>query len=103
LGKNVDNPESFQAELIATIGITKDIWEDCRLTLRAYRDAFVAHLDSQESMHIPMMTLPRDMVRFYFNYILRYEDESRIFLSLVTDIDDYYEMSYRDAAGRATM
>ncbi len=98
-GKIVDNSESFKATLLSTLSITEDEWENTRLSLRSYRDAFVAHLDSKETMNIPLMTLPKEMVFFYHKHILGYEDGSGIYNRLDFDLEKYYDDVYRDATG----
>ncbi len=96
----VDDPDEFKSRLLEDLKITKEIWESKICELRAYRDAFVAHLDSEETMNIPGMDLPFEMITYYFNYILGYENELNIFRGIPTNLNDYYQIHYDEAASR---
>ncbi len=96
----VDDPELFKSELLNNLHITEDVWETKRNELRTYRDSFVAHLDSEETMNIPDMDLPFEMIKFYFNVILGYENASTIFRGFPTNLNDYFLIHYDEAIAR---
>jgi len=98
--KIVHEPDKFKGALIKELKINENEWKDCLRKIKAYRDGFVAHLDSEETMQLPQMDLAYNMVIFYFNKIMSYEDETNIFKGIPTNLEDYYENSYSEAASR---
>lgn len=98
--KIVDDPDAFKTSLLEELNIDSDTWESKVIELRAYRDAFVAHLDSEETMKIPVMDLPYDMVKFYFEYIHGYDPDDNIFRGIPKDLNDYYLVHCDEAASR---
>src|ERR1035437_6199957 len=49
--KAISADVSFQEGLLAELGLTETEFEDYVNQVRAYRDKFIAHLDSEEVMH----------------------------------------------------
>jgi len=99
--KIIDDTDKFKLELLEHLNINEEIWESKVNELRTYRDAFVAHLDSDETMDIPKMELPFDMVKFYFSYILGYENKEKIFRGIPKDLNNYY-LAHCDEAASIT-
>lgn len=93
-------PDIFKSALIKELKIDEKEWMASRSELRTYRNKFVAHLDSEVTMQIPQMDLPLKMVNYYFNIIMSYEDETNIFKGIPSNLNDYYETSYSEAASR---
>ena len=93
----MDDPDNFRSRLLNNLSITEEEWESKVVKLRAYRDAFIAHLDSEEKMKIPEMDLPFEMIKYYFNSILEYENQNNIFAGMPKDLDEYYLTHYDEA------
>jgi hypothetical protein len=65
--------------------------------MREYRNKFVAHLDQEKVMNIPMLELAKQSVCFYHEYIVGNEAQSRDIAGLPTDLEDYYRFSDGEA------
>ena len=76
--------------------LSDDDWKECRDKLRSYRDSFVAHLDNEATMHIPDMSTPKDMVFYYYDFVLSL-DGGGFFVDLPADLCEYYSECYEDA------
>ena len=98
--KIVDDPDAFRSSLLSALSITQADWDDCWSEIRAYRNAFVAHLDSEHTMQIPTMSLPRRMVTFYYNIVLGSDDSAGYFHEFPTDLDNYYDRCHSDAVSK---
>ena len=90
------NQEQFRKDLVAELGITNDEWDQSWTELRSYRNAFVAHLDDELTMHIPEMSLPIRMVAFYYEYVMSL-DEGSFFTGFPLDLYIYYDECYQKA------
>jgi hypothetical protein len=65
--------DTFQADLLRELGITAVEWNDYINVMRTYRDKFLAHLDSDETMAIPRLDLAIKSAIFYGEYLTRNE------------------------------
>ena len=91
--KIADDPDTFRSQLLSELQINNRKWEDCWSKLRSYRNAFVAHLDSDETMHILNMSLPYSMVEFYYSFVTTSREEFDR-SGLPSDLSIYYGESY---------
>jgi hypothetical protein len=98
--KIVNDPDKFKSGLLKELKITEEIWESKVRELRDYRDTFIAHLDSEETMNIPEMDLPFEMIRYYFNVVFGYENALNIFRGIPKNLSDYYIDHYDEAVSR---
>ena len=98
--KIVTDPDIFRSSLLAALDITQADWDACWSEIRGYRNAFVAHLDSEDTMQIPVMDLARRMITFYYDHVLGSDDSADYFHELPKNLNDYYESCYRDAASK---
>lgn len=67
--KIVTNPSTFEAELLAAVGVTADGFQALVSEFRRYRDKFLAHLDSDHVMYVPRFEAARRAVWFYYAHI----------------------------------
>ena len=93
--------DSFRSSLLSALSIDLSEWDATRNEIREYRDKFVAHLDSEHTMHIPNMRLPQGMVKFYFDQMHADDDAVDALAGVLTDLDAYYDLCYSDALSGA--
>lgn len=77
--KAVSNPPSFFRGLLRELGMTETEFDAYADEMRTYRDKFVAHLDSEEVMHVPKLTAAQQSVSYLFDYLRAHEDEGNFF------------------------
>jgi hypothetical protein len=66
----VTDPAKFKAELLRLLGIDEAGLDNEIEVMRKYRDKFLAHLDSDETMNIPGLDIAKQSVWFYFDYVV---------------------------------
>ena len=94
--KIVAEPKSFEAELLAHVGVDESRFQEHILKTRDYRDKFIAHLDSDSTMMIPMLDIHKKAASFYHAKMLR--DDRGDFLGLEGDLESLYEEFELEAA-----
>ena len=67
--------------------------------MRAYRDQFVAHLDSDLTMHIPKLDIAKASVEYYHSHIVTHELDRGDLAGPPTSFSDYYQQCSSEAAG----
>lgn len=82
---------------MADVRITEEEWKDARTALRSYRDKFIAHLDSEHTMHVPQMDIPERMVRFYYAQLRFSCSSAAVLLDRPADMENYYIECYEEA------
>ncbi|MFL9999130.1 hypothetical protein PQR34_47920, partial [Paraburkholderia sediminicola] len=60
-----------------------------------YRDKFVAHLDSDETMVPPKLRVARKSVAFLYHYLLAHEEEDHCFHDAPTNASRFYRYFLR--------
>ncbi len=65
--------------------------------VRTYRDEFVAHLDSVETMQIPKMDWAYQSVLYYFEEIIEEYQTDSIYQGIPTDLELYYQSKLNEA------
>lgn len=55
-------------------------WEAYIKEMRTYRDTFIAHLDLEERMQIPVLDIALKSTIFLYDYLLAHEDEGDFFI-----------------------
>lgn len=71
--KIVSDKKKFKADLLTDLKVTEAEFEEFRKKMRTLRDKFIAHLDSDETMYIPLLDLAKASVEFYHGYIVTNE------------------------------
>jgi hypothetical protein len=70
----VTDRECFRAELVTVLGVSwADFSQYAINVVLKYRDSFVAHLDDDNTMHVPSLRMMRVSVAFLYRYILDVE------------------------------
>jgi len=88
--------DSFKKEMLSNSKITEEELSSCRETFKAYRDKFLAHLDSDEVMNIPEFDIPLSVVKFYYNKIAVELGASGL-RNLPEDIEKYYQKCFSES------
>lgn len=78
-GKVISDQSRFQHGLLQELGISEQDFLECVGKVREYRDKFVAHLDSEEIMKLPVLDVIKKSVSFLYDFILAHEDEGNYF------------------------
>jgi hypothetical protein len=87
--KVVENPGEVFVAMFSDIGVSEKDFVECQTELRTYRDKFIAHLDSEETMNVPTMDKPHRMVDYLYNY-LKNNNEPSLFIGLPNDMSGYW-------------
>ena len=77
--KAITDDVSFQEGLLAEIGLSETEFEDYVNQMRTYRDKFIAHLDSEEVMHIPLLQSAVNSTVYLYDYLLETEETGGCF------------------------
>lgn len=94
--KTVEDEKGFVADLKTQTGITDEQWEKSFLDLRRLRNEFLAHLDNDKDMYVPLMSVPWKATIFYYEYILG-EAAGEYFDGLPSDLPRFYFDCYNEA------
>lgn len=71
--KTVSDQIKFKNELLADLGIDELAFEKEIRVMRHYRDKFLAHLDSEDIMKIPVLDVAKKATWFYYAYVIQHE------------------------------
>ncbi len=93
----IEDRVSFKLRLLEDVGISKEQWRSCWKQLKEYRDKFLAHLDSEHTMQIPLMTIPMRMVAFYYGELRDCCSHPEVMRELPNDMHQYYQQCYGEA------
>lgn len=89
----------FFAGLLATLKLTETQFELYIEEMRTYRDKFVAHLDLDEVMQIPKLTLARKSVTYLHGYVLAHEDDDCFFPESPAKAARFYTLYANEGKG----
>jgi hypothetical protein len=90
-GKVISDPVSFYNGLLHTLKMTDAQFNIYTTEMRSYRDKFVAHLDSEEIMHIPTLTVTGKSISYLYDYLRAHEDEGNFFIDAPIKASAFYE------------
>jgi hypothetical protein len=65
--------------------------------MRKYRDKFLAHLDSENVMQIPVLDVAKKAVWFYHSYIVQHEAQPGDLDGLPVELDHGYAQCEEEA------
>jgi hypothetical protein len=86
----VSDPAKFRRELLIDLGIDDAAFQRETDAMRKYRDKFVAHLDSEDVMNIPVLNIAKKAVWFYHSYIVQHEAQSGDLEGLPVELEPGY-------------
>lgn len=97
--KVVTDQAAFFADLLRTLKLTEAQFEAYIEEMRTYRDKFVAHLDLDETMHIPRLRLARRSVAYLHDYVLAHEDDGGFFPEAPPKAARFYSLYANEGKG----
>jgi hypothetical protein len=93
--KIVDDKIILKSTMFTKLGITQTDFDNCWESIKEYRDKFVAHLDSEEVMYIPVLdNIAWFAVIYYYNYVIK---SCTNCYNMPVDLETYYNNCYSDA------
>ena len=95
--KIVKNKTEFKREMLIYAGLNNQSFHALWKEVLDYRDKFVAHLDSDEIMHIPLMEKTLSTIIFYYNELRLSVESQETLYGLPTDLIKYYDACYENA------
>ena len=75
---------------MSDLGIDEAAFQKEIQVMREYRDKFLAHLDSDETMNIPALDVAKKGVWFYHTYVVHHEAEPGDLAALPVELDAGY-------------
>ncbi len=87
----IRDQEGFFNGVLQELKTTETEFENYITEMRSYRDKFVAHLDSKETMHIPKLEVAQNSVSYLYDYLRTYEDEGNFFVDAPKKASTFYE------------
>lgn len=91
-----DDEASFRSRLTSTMNITEAQWQQSWKEIKNYRDKFIAHLDSENTMNVPHMDIPHRMVTFLYTELKACTSDPEIFVGLPATMSEYYQHCYKE-------
>ena len=95
-GKIVADQNGFEAGLYSELKVTDSEFVRFRDGMRAYRNRFVAHLDSELTMRIPQLDLAVHSTSYYHSAIVA-EAGAEVLTGMPLDANDFYRACSRVA------
>ena len=86
----VGDKQLFRQQMLNSCATTEDDLVQSRESFRTYRDKFIAHLDSEETMHVPDLDIPLKLAKYYYVYAANELGENRL-RNLPSNIKRYYQ------------
>jgi hypothetical protein len=94
--KVAEDRELFKTDMLATCNISEDELKSSRESIKEYRDKFIAHLDSEETMHVPELNVPLAVVKYYYLYVANELGPAGL-KNLPADIEHYYQGCFQSS------
>ena len=99
--KVIADPAGFEAELLGHLGITADAFGADIKAMQNYRDKFVAHLDNENEMDIPLFDVAKSAIGFCHRKIVETPAYAGFFYGLPETPDKfargYYDQCTKEA------
>jgi hypothetical protein len=83
--------------MYAATGLDIASFEQYRLSMREYRDKFVAHLDLDPVAHLPRLDTAWLSVCYYHAHVVSSDTTPVVFRGLPVDITDYHTQHFAEA------
>jgi hypothetical protein len=99
-GRVVKGRDSFESDLFAKLGITATQFAGLAEQTKHYRDKFVAHLDAERVMCLPLLDVPRAAVAFLHERLAQEKSSSEDWHGLPTTAEQF-ELGFEQASREA--
>lgn len=96
----VSDPARFEAGLLGQLEMDAKAFADWTGEMRRYRDKFIAHLDSDTTMQIPLLDAAHGSVWFYHAYVAVHEAQTGDLVGL-PDTADKFNAGYAQCVSEA--
>lgn len=77
--KVVTDQDVFFTHLLDHLRLKEAAFDEYNVEMRTYRDKFIAHLDEENRMNIPNMTLAIKSTQFLYRWLIESEDDCDAF------------------------
>ena len=95
--KSVVRPEHFAAEMHTVLRSDAETFQAYALSIKSYRDKFVAHLDEENDIRIPRMSIAKLSTQTLYEWLQRHEDDCNAFHGAPLRADRYYAECFTHA------
>jgi len=90
--KVISHDVAFQEGLLRELGLMDTEFDRYVKQMRNYRDKFVAHLDSEKVMHIPLLQVAVNSTAYFYDYLLQNEEADSCFADALRGGLKFYNM-----------
>jgi len=94
--KVISNHKTFQEGLLAEVNLTETEFGDYLNQIRSYRDKFIAHLDSEDTMYIPPLQIAVESTVYLYDYLLENEETGDCFADAPKGGLGFYEKFFHE-------
>lgn len=95
--KVLTNPDAFRDDMLKQLGLSQDRFESMHLTVKTYRDEFVAHLEDADTTTVPNMNVPYILAWSYYRQLHADYPSLALINELPRDYGNYFAAQSRDA------
>jgi len=95
--KSVTRPKEFTAELYAALRSDVASFQTYALSVKVYRGTFVAHLDEENDINIPRMSIAKLSTQSLYEWLQHHEDDCNAFHDAPLRADRYYAECFTHA------
>ena len=95
--KSVTNQDKLMVALLAHIRCSEDGYRAYAISIKTYRDTFVAHLDEANDVNVPKMSIARLSTQFLYKWLLSNEDDCNAFHGAPPRPEEFYLLSLAHA------
>jgi len=88
--KVITDKEYFYNSLLNQLKISNTDFDSYIEEMRTYRDKFIAHLDSENTAHIPKLEIAKTSVMYLYDYLLTHEDRENCFPDAPKKASEFY-------------
>ncbi len=88
--KAISDQTAFSTGLIRAVNQTQGEFDEYIAKMKKYRDKFIAHLDEENVMDIPALSVAHSSVAFLYDYLLANEEEDNCFIDAPRTSSEVY-------------
>jgi hypothetical protein len=88
--KVVSNENGFVNGLLGTLNVNEPTWGDYIREMRLLRDKFIAHLDDELTMTLPLLDIAKASTIYLYTYLLANEDEGGTFSNAPQSAEQWF-------------